>query len=243
MAKNKNKEEKEGGKLLSVVIVFLIIVVWLAIMVILIKKDVGHFGSEVLRPVLKDVPVINVILPPPTDDEAIANSDYPYDNLPEALDRIAELERLNANNVEVIKSQQEQLAEQESEIARLKVFENDQQAFQQLKNEFYDEVVFGEEAPSADTYIEWYESIDAEAAERIYRQVIAENAASEDLKKLATAYAEMDAKKAAERFQTMSADLDTIVKIMQNMSPTDQSEILAEMDPGFAANITKKLMP
>lgn len=242
MAK-KEKEEKEGGKFLSFVIIFLIIVVWLAAMVVLIKLDVGHFGSQVLRPVLKDVPVINMILPPASDDEAIAESDYAYDNLADALDRIEELETLNQSNEALIKSQQEEIAEKDNEIARLKVFEDDQAAFSELKNEFYDEVVFGNSAPDADTYIEWYESIDAEAAEEIYRQVVAEAEASDEIKTLANAYAEMDAKDAAEILQTMSGDLNTVVKILENMSSTDQGEILAEMDPEFAANVTKKLLP
>ncbi len=239
----KVKEEKEGGKFLSVVIIFLIVVVWLAAMVILIKLDVGHFGSQVLRPVLKDVPVLNLILPAASDDEAIAESDYGYDNLADALERIEELETQNASNEALIQSLQEEITEKDSEIARLKVFEEDQEAFSELKNEFYDEVVFGSSAPDADTYIEWYESIDAEAAEEIYRQVIAEAAASDDLKSLANAYAEMDAADAAEILETMSGDLDTVVTIMENMSSSDQSEILAEMDPEFAANVTKKLMP
>ncbi len=242
MAKKEN-EEKEGGKFISFVIIFLIVVVWLAAMVILIKSDVGHFGSQVLRPVLKNVPVLNMILPPADDDETIAESDYAYDNLADALNRIEELESLNQSNEALIKSQQEEIAEKDNEIARLKVFEDDQAAFSELKNEFYDEVVFGNSAPDADTYIEWYESIDADAAEEIYRQVVAEAEASDEIKTLANAYADMDAKDAAEILQTMSGDLDTVVKIMENMSSTDQGEILAEMDPEFAANVTKKLMP
>lgn len=244
MAKEKKaKEEKAGGKLLSVVIIFLIIVVWLAAMIILIKMDVGHFGSQVLRPVLKDVPVLNLILPPATDEEAAAESDLPYKTLSEALERIEVLENQVDADAATIQEQQEQIQEKDSEIARLRVFEEDQESFNELKNEFYNEVVYGNSAPDADTYIEWYESIDAEAAEEIYRQVIADQAATDDIKDLATAYAEMDAKAAADILQTMSGDLDTVAKIMDNMSPSDQAEILAEMDPDFAANITKKLMP
>lgn len=241
MAK-KDKEEKEGGKFLSVVILFLIIVVWLAAMVVLIKLDVGNFGSQVLRPVLKDVPVINLILPPASDDEALAESDYPYRTLAEALARIEELENINAANDALIKEQTEAITEKDNEIARLRVFEEDQEAFQKLKNDFYDEVVYGNSAPDADTYTKWYEALDPQAAEEIYRQVIASNEADKELKSLATAYADMDAKDAADIMQT-SGDLDMVVKIMDNMSPTDQGEILAAMEPAYAANVTKKLMP
>lgn len=36
---------------------------WLIIMALLVKLDVGGFGSTVLAPILKDVPYINRILP------------------------------------------------------------------------------------------------------------------------------------------------------------------------------------
>lgn len=239
----KEKEEKAGGGLLSAVIIFLIIVVWLAAMVVLIKMDVGHFGSRVLRPVLKDVPVLNLILPAASDEEAAAETDLPYKNLSEALDRIEELESQVTANQTTIQTQQEELQEKDNEIARLKVFEEDQQSFNELKNNFYNEVVYGNSAPDADTYIEWYESIDSEAAEEIYRQVVAQEQTDKNIQELATSYADMDPAAAAKILQTMNGDLDTVAKIMDSMSPSDKAEILAEMDPNFAANITKKLMP
>ena len=51
------EEEKEGGigtKIAMVFITLIIVVVWLGIFALLIKLDVGGFGSTVLRPVLKD---------------------------------------------------------------------------------------------------------------------------------------------------------------------------------------------
>lgn len=242
MAKN-NKEEKAGAKLLAFVIVFLIVVVWLAAIIILIKLDVGHFGSKVLRPVLKDIPVVNLILPAATDEEAAAETDLPYKTLAEALERLETLEAINAENEALIQEQQELLLEKENEIARLKVFEDEQEAFEELKDEFYSEVVYGNSAPDADTYVEWYESIDEEAAEKIYRQVIAERESEDEIKELATAYAAMEPSAAAEVLQTMGGDLDTVAKIMNNMSSSDKAEILEQMEPDFAANVTKKLMP
>lgn len=239
----KNNEEKAGAKLLSVVIIFLIVVVWLAAMIILIKLDVGHFGSQVLRPILKDVPVVKLILPAASDEEAAAESDLPYKTLAEALERLEALETINAENEALIQSQQEELIEKDNEIARLRVFEDEQEEFNELKNDFYNEVVYGNSAPDADTYTKWYESIDAEAAEEIYRQVIAQDKADSDIKELANTYAEMDPASAAEVLQTMGGDLDTVAKILDNMTSSDKADILENMDPEFAANITKKLMP
>ena len=243
MAKGKNDEEKAGGKLLSAVLIFMIIIVWLAAMVILIILDVGHFGSRILRPVLKDVPVINMILPAASDDEAANETSLPYKNLAEALAQIDALNATVAADQEKIQNMTEQIQEKDNEIVRLKGFEDDQERFVQLKNEFYNEVVYGNSAPDADTYIKWYESIDPDAAEEIYRQVVAQQQASSEIKDLATTYAEMEPASAAKILETMKGDLDTVTKIMQEMASSDRAEIMAEMDPDFAANITKKLMP
>ena len=56
-------EGEEGGKLLIVLVTVIIVVVWLAILALLVKLDVGGFGSTVLHPMLKDVPYVNMILP------------------------------------------------------------------------------------------------------------------------------------------------------------------------------------
>ena len=61
-------EEKKSNKLVIVFVTILIVLIWLAIFVLLIKLDIGGFGSNVLRPVLKDVPVLNMILPEASDE-------------------------------------------------------------------------------------------------------------------------------------------------------------------------------
>ena len=58
-------EETVGGKILVFFVTIIIILIWLAIFAMLIKLDVGGFGSGVLAPVIKDVPYLNKILPDP----------------------------------------------------------------------------------------------------------------------------------------------------------------------------------
>ena len=71
MAKKNNADgmDKEGGKILTVLIALLIAIIWFAIFGILIKFDVGGFGSGVLRPIIKDVPLINKIFPDISEEE------------------------------------------------------------------------------------------------------------------------------------------------------------------------------
>ena len=166
MAKrNTVKEENEeslGSKLLSALFVFLIIAVWLVIFVALIKFDIGGFGSSVLRPILKDIPVISKILPKPTEEQLEAelkaegnddeNQVATLSQAKELIEKLqAENEKLNKNN----KSLKEENGDLSKEVERLKVFEENQNKFQAEKEEFYREIVYGENAPDADTYSKW----------------------------------------------------------------------------------------
>lgn len=106
MAKKKSKEELDidndldmgeesesagGNKFLNILIVLAVIIVWLAIFALLIKMNVGGIGS-MLRPYLKNIPGINMILPAATDEDIAKETGGKYKNLSEAIDRINELE-------------------------------------------------------------------------------------------------------------------------------------------------------
>ncbi len=253
MAKKDKKERIEkdgegiGSKLLSAFFVFLIILIWLIILVALIKFDVGGFGSSVLRPILKDVPVINLILPKPSEEELLKEAEEEGEEnqiatLSQAKEMIAMLEeeneKLSGNN----KTLKEQIADLEKQIERLEVFENAQNEFQLQKEEFYNEIVYGENAPDADTYIEWYESIDAAHAESIYRQLLLNQSADADLKDLAKTYENMKPADAAEVLEKIG-NLDTVAEILGAMKTESRAKVMNELDPDFAANVTKKLMP
>lgn len=243
MAMDNKEKEKGTSKGLGILIIVLIVITWLSVMALLIKCDVGGFGSQVLRPVFKDIPVIRAILPDASDAEVAKESDYPYDNLEDALAQLKVLDAANASKDAEIASLNDKVAEQASEISTLSANLEDQQTFEQKKNEFYDEIVYGDSAPDADTYIEWYNELDAEHAEEIYREIIESKQADQDIVDLAAAYESMDAANAAKILESMSNDMDTVALIMNNMSTEAQGNILAAMDPTFAASVTKKLLP
>lgn len=243
MAMDNYEKEKSTSTGLGILIVVLIIITWLSVMALLIKCDVGGFGSGVLRPVFKDVPVIRAILPDASDEEVVRESDYPYDNLEDALAQIAVLDAANASKTAEIAALNDTISEQAAEISTLSANLEEQQEFETKKSEFYDEIVYGEMAPDADTYIEWYNELDAEHAEEVYREIIDAKQADEDIVELAAAYESMDAAAAAKILESMSNDMDTVALIMNNMSTEAQGNILAAMDPSFAASVTKKLLP
>ena len=244
MAKGKrDKEGKKGIGASAIVIMILIILLFLTLMALLIKCDVGGFGSEVLRPVFKDVPVINKILPDASDEEIAKESDYPYNNFSEALDQIKVMdEQLNSKDAEIL-ALNDKVAELQSEVDQLSVYKTEQEDFEAKKNEFYDEIVYGDSAPDADTYIEWYNEISPERAEEIYESMTSTRQADAEILELASTYENMKAKNAADILQSMKNDLDTVALIMNNMSAEKRADVLAAMEPEFAASITKKLLP
>lgn len=236
------KENNEGSKLLTILIAILIAIIWFAIFGLLIKLDVGGFGSEVLRPILKDVPVINRILPVPSEQQIAKENNYSYQSLPEAVARIKELEQqLEDLNKEDTTANQS-IAELQAEIYRLKVFEEKQLEFEEREKEFDEKVVFAEAAPTLEEYKKYYEEMNPANAELIYRQVIEQLQYSDAIKEKADIYRSMDPEAAASILETMSADVGAVAQILLSMKPKESAEILAEMNNVVAAKITKKML-
>ena len=241
--KKKKSEEKEGifSRILTIIIVLFIVAIWLAIFALLIKYDVGGFGSTVLRPMLKDIPGINQILPDIPDEQAAEENNYPYKNLPEAMDRISELEAELAAANGTKKGNANYLTQLEAEVARLKTFEENQLQFQKEKDKFDKEVVFNDKAPDPEEYKKYYESIDPDNAAEIYRQVVEQQDTEKKLIEQAEMYKNMKPEEAAAILNGMGGDLDLVANILLHMKTKDAGAILAKMDTNMAAKITKKI--
>jgi len=236
------EEEEEGGGFFAALIVIFIVIIWLAILALLVKLDVGGFGSEVLYPVLKDVPLVNQILPDNIDEELEAPE---FTNLDDALKEIATLRAKieGLENSSTKDSDSDEIAKLKEEIRRLQTFEDSQVEFQKLKTEFYEEVVFGENAPSAEEYKKYYEDIDPDNAEYIYRQVVTQLETDGELDDYVAAYSKMKPKQAAAIFEMMVDNLDLVAKILGKMDPQPRAKILGVMDSEVASQITKIMDP
>lgn len=238
---NNENEKSAGSKIIAAVIVLFIVLIWLAVFVVLIKLDFGGFGNSILRPLLKDVPVINMILPSVPEEQVAYENDYPYNSLGEAIDRIKELEAINDTLTKSQSSEADKIKELQAEVDRLKVFEENQKAFEDRVKDFDEKVVFADQAPSIEEYKTYYESIDPTHAEEIYRQVVEQMQYDESIKEKADIYRKMKPAVAAAVFQTMTADIDLVSEMLRSMRPSESSLILAQMDPTSAAKITKKM--
>lgn len=237
-------DDEENGGFSVFLVTAIIILVWLGIIGLLIKLDVGGFGSQVLAPVLSDVPVLNKILPESEETESTTGEDYGgYSNLKDAVNDVEALKVQLESAQATVNADAEKITELQNEVTRLKTFEDKQLEFQRIKNEFYEEVVYAEKGPGADEYIKYYESMDPETAENLYKEVVKKEAVSDEIKEYAQAYSEMKPKQAAAIFEGMTDNLDLVAKILGVMEPDDRGAILGVMDSTVAAKITKIMDP
>lgn len=63
MEEDDSEDVGKGSKVLLFMVAVVLIALWLLLFALLIKWDVGGFGSTVLYPIFKDVPYVKEILP------------------------------------------------------------------------------------------------------------------------------------------------------------------------------------
>ena len=256
MALLKKKDEKEktkvdkvdvddledgiGNKIVLAVVTLLIILVWLAIIVLLIKTDFGGFGSTVLRPLIKDIPYVNMILP---EEDPVIDDEYQYETIEDAVARIKELETMLDNALADNSTDDETIAQLQAQIDELSVYKAEQDAFEKMKEQWYEEVVFSDEALDYEAYKTYYESIDPENAEVLYKQVVEQYLYDKSIEDYVKTYSTMKPKAAAAIFDTMTNDLQLVADILNNMDAGARAEILAKMKPENAAKLTEIMEP
>ena len=239
-------DEQIDGSSASVVIVTLfIILIWLGILVLLVKMDVGGFGSNVLTPILKDVPVINKILPSESTTETTKNEEAygGYNSLKDAVEQIKTLEKQLDQAQSTNATYAEQIDTLKTEVQRLKTFEDNQVEFQKIKEQFYEEVVYAENGPGADEYRQYYEEMDPTTAEALYKQEIQTEAADKQMQEYANTFSNMQASEAAAILGNMTDNLDLAASILKNLDVSTRGAILGAMDSAIAARIVKIMDP
>jgi flagellar motility protein MotE (MotC chaperone) len=236
--------EPKGSGFSVFLVALLLVLIWLGIAALVIKMDIGGVGTNIAAPILKDIPVVKYILPKDAITETTdVESYYGYTSLQDAVNQIQVLEKELDSATTANKTYEEQLATLKSEVERLKTFENNQVEFQRVKTQFYEEVVYSDKGPGAEAYMQYYQSIDPETAEYIYRQVVTEENISKEVEDYAAAYASMKPKEAAAIFEDMTDNLSLAAKILGAMSTDDRGKILGAMDSEVAAKITKIMEP
>lgn len=246
-----------AGGLATLVITFLIILIWLAIMALLVKLDVGGFGSDILAPMLKDVPYLNLILPEgsvekkpaatgdATADTGTGTSEGGVESIEDARAYITKLEKLLQDEMAqnaALTAENEKL---NAEVARLEPFEQQQKDFYAEKEKFYEEVVYSDKSPDPEKFAQYYELIDPDNAAAIYQKIKQQGADDTAIRAFATTYSGMKAKSAAKIFDEMVNEnqIELVAKILAQMSVETRGDILAAMKEENAAKLTQLLEP
>ena len=237
-------DEDEGGGIGTFLVTVFIVLLWLAVICVVIKMDVGGFGSGVLAPILKDVPVISKILPKNAQTETVDGGSYGgYTSLREAVDQIEALEKQLEQAQNTNKLKDTELETLKAEVLRLQPFEQKQVEFQRIRQEFYEEVIYAENGPGAEEYRKYYESMDPTTAEYLYKQVLAQQEADKKVQDYVAGVEQMKPKAAAAMFEKMTGDLQLVADILQEMNADSRAKIMDAMDPEVAAKLTKIMKP
>lgn len=233
--------EDSGNGVVTLFATLLIVILWLAVICVVVKLDIGGFGSGVLTPILKDVPVLNKILPGVDITETTEPDNYGgYSSLEEAVAYIMQLE-LELERVQTASNAKDMDIETlKAEVRRLQEFEQRQDDFQRIKTAFYEEVV---ETLGPEEFEKYFASMDPTTAEYIYRQVLIQNEASKEIQSYVQAYSAMKPKEAAKIFDSMTENFALVAKILEHMDAESRGKILASMDVENAARLTKMMDP
>ena len=250
----------DSGGLATLLITLAIIFIWIIIMGILVRLDVGGFGSNVLAPLIRDIPGLNRILPegsvPKKEDEVKT------DSAAEGTTEVTGLSSMEEANI-YIKRLENELKEEmersaaylasidklEAEVARLEPFEQAQAQLEADKKEFYNNIVFGEEAPDPEAYKAYYELIQPDVAAQIYAQIVQDEVDDEELDNYVKAYSSVKAKESAAIFDKMIDEdvrgdsIRLISRILGRMSAENRGNILAAMDESNAGKVTEYMEP
>ena len=236
----------EGGNgLVAFFATLFIIILWLAVICVIVKLDIGGFGSSVLKPILKDVPVLNLILP----GAAATQTDDPqgyggYSSIQEAVDYIKQLELENERLQTASNLKDSDLEALRAEVERLRAFESVQVEFQRIQEEFYKEVVYSEKGPGAEEYRKFYEEMNPTLAESLYRQVVLQLEESSEFKEFADTYAQMAPKSAAQGLEElMSTDANLVARILGALSTESRASVMSQMSAANVARLAKIMDP
>ncbi len=234
--------KNEGGFVKVIVLIIVVLLILVVGVGAMIKFDVFKLGTEVIGPSIKDVPVLNMILPEMpeevTEEEA---ANYNFETIEEVVEVLKITENLLKESAQEAEKISEQLKQLTAEVERLKVFEGNQVQFEADQKAFDDLVASNSEAI---VFKDWFEKMNPENAAEIYAQVIEEVKYDEDLKGLVDIYQSMKPAQAASILEDMTVTQMALVSsIVKNLSADQSADVLGNMEPATAAKITTYLSP
>ena len=107
----------------------------------------------------------------------------------------------------------------------------------------YEEVVFGDQALDIAEYRKFYEEINPDNAEVLYKEVVQQQEYDSKVDDYVKTYSSIKAKDAATIFDSMTDNLSLVKRILEKMSAQNRGDILAAMNQDTAAKLTEMLEP
>lgn len=248
-AKDGKKEKKAG--LFSILFPFLMVVAIICgIWSYFIRSNTFGLGEK-FRPNLKNIPIINMVLPPNPDPEAAEymseqqlatkyeeyrkkSKDYKK-QVDELNKKLKDVQRYK-DSAEAIKAENEGIRaflekERKNILAERKVLQAEKLKFATaVKNK--DKIAVAE----------YIEKMDAETVKAIYEQIARENAVSDQVKNYVKTFELMEPASAAALLESMGvSNMDLVANIMKLMKKQAVADIMSNMDPVFCGNLQDRI--
>lgn len=229
------------GGLGSFLLILLIILVWLLLMAIMIKFNILGLG-DTLTPALKDIPYIKNLLPGAQTVQMNNSGEDSSQVVADNSDYVASLEQELSRQLALNASYAATIDKLNAEVARLEPFEEEQAEFDKQRQQFYQDIVYNDNAPDASAYASYYAMIAPEEAAEIYEQIASDEISDEEVKVYAATFTAMKPKEAAAIFNNMS-NITLVARILQQMGSDDRAKIMGKLDTEVAEKVTELLEP
>lgn len=233
--------KKKGGVVKVIVGIIVVILIVVIVFGAVVKFDVAGLGTNVFAPILKNIPIVNMILPEIEAVEEGEEVEYNFETVEEAVEILKLTEKMLKEKDEEAEKVSEELTQLTAEVERLKIFESNQVQFGLDKVAFDEQIV---ESSEAIIYNEWFEKMNPENAAEIYAETIKEVAYGKELEGMINIYQDMKPAQAASVLEGMSVTrLDQVATIIKGVSASQAGKILGLMEPDVAAKITSYIYP
>jgi flagellar motility protein MotE (MotC chaperone) len=229
------------GGLGSFLLILLIILVWLLLMAIMIKFNILGLG-DTLTPALKDIPYIKNLLPGAQTEQMNNSGEDSSQVVADNSDYVASLEQELSRQLALNASYAATIDKLNAEVARLEPFEEEQAEFDKQRQQFYQDIIYNDNAPDASAYASYYAMIAPEEAAKIYEEIAANEVSDEEVQVYAATFSAMKPKEAAEIFNNMS-NITLVARILQQMGSDDRAKIMGKLDTEVAEKVTELLEP
>ncbi len=229
----KDKKKKKGGifKLIFLAVIF-------GLLIAVLVFNAGDIREKYLRNYLEKIPVVKNMLPEKQEEE---NADeFSGLSREELASQIRVMNEENKSLEDEKAALNDEIKKLNDEMKRLQEIEANQLAFNEEKEEF--DRMIAENDPEA--YSKFYESIEPETAESIYREIAEASQSDDELKQYVQTFEGMKKDAAAKVLEEMmGTDMELVVQILNNISSDQRGDILSSMEAANAAACARQMAP